>query len=169
MNRIIKSFFRAYYLCPEALERRLEGNSLKSSLNKGFSTFQGQGWQYHRASQGAKGRHDGSSHPQGWNKNLKVLDQGFQKTVRKFHNFFKAQAITQIFPTSVIAEQNAMVSFPLPWPDNQACDQIFPVSHSSKFFGDENLVNHQTARASTGQILPSRCPDSFLMQKKRLP
>ena len=37
MNRIIKSFFeRASYVL-EALERRLEGNSLKSSLNKGFS------------------------------------------------------------------------------------------------------------------------------------
>ncbi len=36
-NRIIKSFFERTSYVLEALERRLEGNSLKSSLNKGFS------------------------------------------------------------------------------------------------------------------------------------
>ena len=39
MNRIIKSFFERTSYVLEALERRLEGNSLKSSLNKGFSYF----------------------------------------------------------------------------------------------------------------------------------
>ena len=39
MNRIIKSSFERTTYVLEALERRLEGNSLKSSLNKGFSYF----------------------------------------------------------------------------------------------------------------------------------
>ena len=39
MNRIIKSSFERTSYVLKALERRLEGNSLKSSLNKGFSYF----------------------------------------------------------------------------------------------------------------------------------
>jgi exodeoxyribonuclease VII large subunit len=39
MNRIIKSSFERTTYVLEALEIRLEGNSLKSSLNKGFSYF----------------------------------------------------------------------------------------------------------------------------------
>ena len=39
MNRIIKSSFERTTYVLEALERRPEGNSLKSSLNKGFSYF----------------------------------------------------------------------------------------------------------------------------------
>ena len=39
MNRIIVSFFERTTYVLDALEKRLEGNSLKSSLNKGFAYF----------------------------------------------------------------------------------------------------------------------------------